>query len=438
MPRPRHLLLNAWLNSSGAANDSWLSPGRDPARIFDLSYYVANAAVAREGIFANVFLSDRPQLVIDDRTRPEHTVDPMVLLPAVLSHVPDIGAVVTATTTYNSPYTLARQLQTANVLTRGRIRWNVVTTWHPAVAANYGIADLPDREARYRRAEEFIDIVVRLWDSWRFPWSDAPRPAGPRGSGHAYGVVEPISYHSDAFSVAGPLNVPAYEGQRPLIVQAGGSERGIALAGRWADLVYAQGSSKQATAAFRARLNEAARRAGRTDGGPLLLPAISPTIVSTEAEAEALRRERLESATDTAREREATLAARLGIDLERFDPRTPLRRSDIAIPQDSIYPIGAITALAERAIEGSLTLQQLAREQSSDDFIGTPEQFAATLAEWWDDEVADGFTISSPRLPDDLRLFVDTVVPLLQASGRYPRDYAETTPVRPNSPIPAR
>lgn len=420
MPRPNQIILNAWINSSGSADDGWRRDDLPLERIFDLEYYVSAAEIAHRGVFSNVFLSDRPQLIIDETKRPEHTIDPLILLSAVLARVPDIGGIVTATTTYSSPYTLARQLQSANLLTEGRIGWNVVTTWHPAVAANYGGSDLPGRETRYARAEEFLRIVSNLWSSWDFPWS---RPLGDDEP--FFGTVRAIDHRTPAFEVAGPLNVPAYRGRRPFIVQAGGSDRGIALAGAWADMVYATVSSPASTAQFRDRLKKAATAAGRTDS-PLLVPAISPAILSTEAEVDALRDDEDARAADRAAEEIQSLAERLGVDLSQVGTTEPLRPENIRIPANPVLPLGVLNALAVDAITHGWSLAELARAQHRNPFAGTPEQVAAQIDQWWTDDIVDGFTISPQRLPDDLGLFVDTVVPLLQESGHYPREYDES------------
>lgn len=409
--------LNAWINSSGDAEDSWLLPGRAPERIFTLAHYVEAARIAHRGVFGNVFTSDRPQLVIDQKTRPEHTLDPFVLLASVLAQVPDIGGIVTASTTYNDPYTLARQIQSLHLLTEGRIAWNVVTSWNPAIAANFSDQALPDRASRYACAEEFVEVVLKLWDSWQFPWGE--------GAAAGHGQARPIGHRGAHFSVAGPLNVPAGPWGRPGIVQAGGSGDGLRLAARHADHVYAPASSLAGTRAWREELRQAARAFGRPeDRLPRLVPVLVPILCPTQQEADALRRELAESQPVGEPELDA-LAALLGVDRDRTGADRPLRAQDFGDVSASVVPIGAIRARRAVALDEGLSLRQLAQRGRLPGLIGTPEAIAAHILDWWQAGAVDGFTIVPRRLPDDLAAFVEQVVPILQRSGHYPRSHAE-------------
>lgn len=417
---PEQLELNAWINSSGSADDSWRRPDLALERIFSLDYYLKNARTAHRGVFSNIFMSDRPQLVIDENTRPEQTFDPFVLFAAVLSQVPDIGAIVTASTTYGDPYTLARQIQSLNLLTNGRIGWNIVTSWHPDIAANFSAEPLPDRQIRYERAGEFVDVVLRLWESWHFPWNGQTPPGTPY-----YGDVRPIDHHGRHFDVAGPLNLPAAPGGRPKIVQAGGSRDGIALAARYADYVYAPSGSLEGARAFRTELREAASAFGRNgDRLPRVLPAVSPIVRSTEAEVVAFKQARLDAAPVTDDEL-AGLARLLGVDLGRTDADKVLIPSDFRDTSDSIIPIGVVQAKRAVALDDGLSLRDLARREKLPGLVSTPEGIADHLLAWWRAGAADGFTISPRYLPDDLDGFVDQVIPLLQQRGAYPHDYDE-------------
>lgn len=416
----QYLELNAWINSSGSANDSWKRPDLPLDRIFTLDYYVENARIAHRGVFSNIFMSDRPQLLIDENTRPEQTFDPFVLFAAVLSQVPDIGAIVTASTTYGDPYTLARQLQSLNLLTRGRIGWNVVTSWHPEIAANFSAQGLPDRKARYERAEEFVDVVHRLWDSWHYPWN-----GGEKGQSPFYGDVRPINHHGAHFDVEGPLNLPAPSWGRPKIVQAGGSRDGVALAARYADYVYAPSASLEGSRAFRSELREAAQALGRrSDQLPRLMPAISPIVRSTEAEVAALKREKLDAAPVTGEDIER-LAKLLGIDLERTGAEKVLSPADFGDVSQSVIPIGVVRAKRAVALDNGLSLRGLAEIEKLPGLIATPEGIADHLVSWWQSGAADGFTISALYLPGDLETFVNEVVPILQRRGVYPSSYED-------------
>jgi FMN-dependent oxidoreductase (nitrilotriacetate monooxygenase family) len=416
MTRPANPLeFNAWINSSGSADDSWPRPGKPLARIFELDSYLHVARVAHRGVFSNIFLSDRPQLVIDENTRPEQTFDPYVLLAAVLGQVPDIGGIVTASTTYSDPYTLARQMQSLNLLTKGRIGWNIVTSWHPAIAGNFSDAGLPDRKARYERAEEFVDVVLKLWESWQFPWGQED------GS---YGSVQPIHHKGKHFSVAGPLNLPAAPWGRPLLLQAGGSASGMELAARHADYIYAPLGSLEGSIQFRNELRSAAEARGRPSTAlPKVLPAISPVILSSEAEVADYLRDLRER--DPVTDADLASAASLLGTQAGTDPDRRLVAEDFLASPNSVIPLGVIHAKRSKALDGGHSLRQFAAAEKEPEVIGTPRQIADFIIGWWQQGAVDGFTISGSYLPDDLELFVDTVVPVLQARGVYPRSYSE-------------
>ena len=419
MARTDQIELNAWLNSSGAADDSWLAPDKPLGRIFTLEHYEQAARIAHRGVFSNIFLSDRPQLIISEQERPEHILDPVALISALLSRVPDIGGVITSSTTYNDPYTLARQVQSANLLSGGRVGWNIVTSWNPAIADNYTATGLPSRAERYARAFEFVEVVTRLWESWHFPWTEADR----RPDEPYYGTPAAIDHAGTYFNVKGPLNVPLGPTGRPFIVQAGGSDEGINLAARYADLVYAARSSREGTKAFRAHLHETARGYGRT-ALPRVVAAISPIIVSSEAEAAEQRRQFAEELVPSAAD-EARIARTIGVDPAKTDRTRRLTADDFQPIGESIVPLGVVRAKIRLALDKGFSLAELARHEIQPSLIGTPRQVADFVLDWWLDEAVDGFTVSPNRLPEDLELFVDQVVPLLQATPYYASSYEE-------------
>lgn len=411
----RRLELNAWINSSGASDRSWPRRGLEADAIFTLDHYVNVARSAHRGVFSNIFMSDRPQLLIGPDKRPEQLFDPFVLFPAILAQVPDIGAIVTATTSYSEPYTLARAIQSLNLLFPGRIGWNVVTSWHPEIAANFSDRDLPDRAARYARAEEFVEIVLRLWDSWDYPWG--------AGDLKSHGAPAAIAHKGDHFAVRGPLNLPRAPWGHAKIVQAGGSQGGIALGACHADYIYSSLSSFEGSRAFRTELHSAARATGRReDDLPKLIPAFSPIIFSTEAEVAAFRRHHAEAHPVTEADL-AAAAAVLGVDRGRTGDDTLLAASDFSDAVPSVVPVGNVNAKRRLALDGRHSLRSHVQAERIPGRPGTPESTAKFMREWFEGGAVDGFTISAPKLPDDLVIFVDEVVPILQDVGVYPRDY---------------
>lgn len=157
--RARELHLNIGLNTTGYLESAWQHGSTRMGDINDPAFYLRIAKLAHRGRFDALFLSDHPALRTGHGTRPFHTMEPLVLLTHLAAQVPDIGLVATMSTTYNTPYNLARSTQSVDVLSGGRLIVNMVSSFNPDVAANFGSEPLPPRKARYERAQEFLDVV---------------------------------------------------------------------------------------------------------------------------------------------------------------------------------------------------------------------------------------------------------------------------------------
>lgn len=414
------LILSAGINSTGYSAGSWNAPGRAPKRFLDYAHYRDAARLAHRGGLDALFLSDHPALQRDNTIRPIHTFDPLVLFTSLAADVPDIGFFLTASTSFNSPYNLARRIASLDHLSGGRVVWNAVTSFNPDVAANFGSAPLPQREERYRRGDEFIDVVKQLWRSWDASidvddglWNET--------------TARRIDHDGEFFSVQGPLNVPLGPQGYPLVAQAGGSSYGIDLAGKHADLVYAPLLSIPAAHAFTAEVRARAEVHGRRAEDVKFVPGLVPIIADTR-DAAYRRHEQLNG-----HDGEASLIAAL---VKRLAPALDgLAADDIVDPArliprpDQQGPIGFTRAFHDIAASEPITLRQLVRRGEGGHrlAIGTPEDVAADITAWWESGAVDGFTLQFPVLPDDLELFVDEVIPLLIRAGVRRPEYVPGT-----------
>ncbi|MET8649951.1 NtaA/DmoA family FMN-dependent monooxygenase [Nocardia aurea] len=418
----RRLFLNVGVNSTGYHGNSWLAPDAAWDRFLSFDHYVEVARLAREGGFDAVFLSDHPALQRADTSRPLHSLDPIVLFTALAAQVPDIGFVVTASSSYNSPYNLARRLSSMDHISGGRVIWNVVSSFNPDIAANFGSAPLPGRAERYRRAEEFVSVVKQLWRSWDHEAVDTPSALGdPLWSGDS---ARPIDHHGEFFDVRGPLNVPLGPQGHPLIAQAGASDAGIDLAGRHADLVYAALLGKHAAREFGAQLRERAAAHDRDPETVRVLPGLVPIVADSTDEA--LRRHELLNGHADELSLVRSFADRHGLP---FDPDGIVVPELFHSEENQQGPIGFTRSLHDLVSAEPLTLRQLVRRVDGGHrlVLGTPAEVAEQILDWWRDDVVDGFTIQPPTLPHDLRTFVEQVVPLLRAEGAVTTDYPEST-----------
>jgi FMN-dependent oxidoreductase (nitrilotriacetate monooxygenase family) len=420
--RPAHFTV--FLTGVGYHESAWKLA--DPADLAGPARFgvLERAALAAErGRLDAVFFADSPGLAIfRARYFPQVGFDPLELLAALSRTTTRIGLIATASTTYSAPYDLARRLATIDHLSGGRAGWNIVTTRYAGAAGNFGLAAHPDPADRYARAEEFVEVVTRLWDSW-----DAHAVLADREKGvwAETDLIRPVDFHGRFFDVSGALTLPRSPQGRPAFAQAGSSGPGVELAGKHADLVFAAQPDIASGRQFRDSIRAAASRHGRHPDDVLVLPGVAFVLGGTEAEARALRAD-LEDRVDP-EFRWRNLAHNAGLDPGLIDPDQPLTDAAVAAASRT----SRTDELARRARKTGQTFRQLAGELTGLpgglEFTGTPEQFADLIEAWLAAGASDGFTLQPTTLPGSLERFTDHVVPILQARGLHRTEYTATT-----------
>ncbi|ETB44530.1 hypothetical protein O974_16410, partial [Mycobacterium avium 11-0986] len=161
--RERGLTLNVNVLNLGIHAASWRRSAEPPTAFTDPGYYVRMARIAERGTLDALFLADGPAVRDHPALRPSQALEPSVILAAVAAETEHLGLIGTFSSTFNDPVELAHRLLSLDQLSGGRLAWNVVTTYSEAAGGNFGLADLPDRSTRYRRAAEFVDVVLALW-----------------------------------------------------------------------------------------------------------------------------------------------------------------------------------------------------------------------------------------------------------------------------------
>jgi N-acetyl-S-(2-succino)cysteine monooxygenase len=410
------------MTSDGYHEAGWRMHEFDVGDPIGLLSYVRSTAIAERGLLDAAFFADRLALTaFRVKAFPQTHHDPVQMLVALAMSSERIGLIATASTTFSTPWDLARRFATADHISGGRIGWNVVTTYDPKAAENFGLT-LPEHDDRYRRATEFVEVTKRLWDSWedgalvRDPlagvWADTAR-------------IHAADFHGEYYSVAGALSVPRPPQGHPVLAQAGSSPAGIELAGRTADLVFTPQASIDAGASFRQAIDAAARRHGRQAGEIRILPGLGFVLGSTEAEA-ATRRRTLEASVDPTF-RWQMLATNAGLSIEEIDPSQPLSKELAA----GAAPTSFAKSIVEQALETKLPFGELAANVTGLpgglEFTGSPERLADLVAEWVASGASDGFTLQPATVPEDLQLFTDHVVPILQRRDLFRREYAGCT-----------
>lgn len=419
------LHLNAFLMTVGHHEAAWRLPESDPFAHTDIRHYQNLARIAERGKLDSLFLADSPVLWNSIGRRPAGGLEPTVLLTALAGVTEHVGLIATASTTYNEPYNLARRFASLDHISGGRAGWNVVTTAGLDAARNFNLDDLPAHADRYERAAEFLDVAVKLWDSWEDDAAVGDKEAGIWGDDTK---IHPLAHVGKHFRVAGALNVPRSPQGHPLIVQAGSSADGKGLAAKYAEAVFTAQQTLGDAQAFYADLKRRALAEGRDPDTIKILPGIVPAIGSTEREALALEEEldRLIRPEYALRQ----LAQTLGVDPGdlHLDRELP---ADLPSEDEIEAAKSRYTLIVELARREKLTVRQLIGRlgggRGHRTFAGTPEQVADAIQQWHEQGAADGFNIMAPVLPSGLELFVDHVVPILQRRGLFRTEYTGRT-----------
>jgi N-acetyl-S-(2-succino)cysteine monooxygenase len=420
--RPLHF--NAFIWPNGYHESAWRVVDDDVHDVLRLPYYAEIARTAERGLLDSVFLADNIAIADYRVTHlPQTQFDPISVLSALAGVTSRIGLIGTGSTTYSEPWELARRFATLDHLSGGRAGWNIVTTVTPLAAANFGQRAHPEHDDRYARAHEFVEVATRAWDSWG---DDAIVGDRERGVWADRTTLRPPRFHGRHYDVEGILPFPRSPQGRPVFVQAGQSPAGVALAARYAEMVFSGPPSLEAAVAFRTDLHSQAIAAGRDPKHVLVLPALMITLGGTEAEAQARAARLEELASPEFRWQNALYTA--GLDPDAFDPDTPLPAHVLSAPAPS-QRAEQLFALARAQPDAPLrdVAQQVTGGAGQMHFVGTPEQLAAHVTAWQDAGAVDGFTIMGSTLPYELAAFVDHVVPILQRQGRFRTEYTGHT-----------
>ena len=384
------LHLNVNILNAGVFGGSWRFPGTDGLASYTIEHYTSIARKAEEAKLDAVFLADGPALDPSVSHRPGNSLEPTTVLARVAAQTERIGLIGTLSSTYNDPVEVARRIGDLDVVSGGRVGWNVVTTAGTVAAANFGRSGEPDHGWRYRRAADVVDSVVAAW-------SDRAEPVSQQGW--------------------------------PVIVQAGGSTDGKRLASRFGEVIFSAEQEIEKARAFRQEIRLGAVEFGRDPEGIVILPGLSTVLGSTEAEARQ-RRELLDDILPDAYAR-GRLSGQLGISLEGLSDGEPipldlLPEPDAAGGSQTFFRVVRDLIVRERPTLGEL-LRKLSGGGGHRIVVGTAEQVADDIETWFRYGAADGFNVMPDVLPSGFDDVVDQLVPELQRRGLFRTDYDNTT-----------
>ena len=419
MTRELHLLAFGNTRSAGP----WRHPGIDNSTAGVRRALIERAKVAEAGGFDALFFADGlnygppstwPYKITED-------FEPLTTAAALSSVTERVGFVVTGSATLAHPYHLARQLLSVDHLSGGRAGWNLVTSFARAAADNFSAAGVVDHDERYRIAEEAIEVVTKLWDSWGPDTIVEDRAAGIYND---VGRIRVPHHHGRYFDVVGPIGAARSAQGRPVIFQAGSSPTGRDFAARHAEVIFTSHGTRQGAREFYADIQRQAILAGR-EQAPLITPSQRFIVGSTEEEAHRAERTAYEHFSP---EYQAAWLLEVDIDVTGADLDGPVPAQ--AFPDGTETHQTALAGYRALATDGNPTVREFLYRTVNGwgaSVVGSHEQVADRLEDWFTSGAADGFVLSDSGLPGQFELFVDQVVPLLRYRGLVRHEYRGTT-----------
>jgi FMN-dependent oxidoreductase (nitrilotriacetate monooxygenase family) len=411
---------------------SWRHPATEHGYL-DASYYAKIGRQLEDGCFDLMFFDDRLAMpgiyggsvaeAVRYGARPVK-LDLSIVLGVLAQATSRIGLGATYSTTYYAPFHVARTFATLDHLSAGRAAWNVVTSVNDCEAQNFGLQSHLSHDERYDRADEFLDVVAGLWDSWEDDAIVADREGGRYADPDK---VHELRHAGQYFSARGPLTVPRTPQGRPVIIQAGSSGRGREFASRWADLIFTGDPGIEVARSHYADQKERVVAFGRDPASVKLCPMAYAVV--GESEAHAKERERVFLNDLVHPMASLTLLSELmNYDFAQNNLDDPITDELIA----SVSGIrGLVQSLRAHIGGGSVTLRDLAGHRATllqgTRFVGTGPQIADQMEEWFDTGACDGFVLAATHLPGAFEDVVRMVVPELQRRGLFRSQYEGST-----------
>lgn len=425
MSKRTGLTLGLSVTSNGSHAAGWRHPTAPGDTSLDFNFWRGLALRAEAAKIHFIFFADGAAVRqgADDPEALRHMgkidqFEPLTLIAALSAVTSRIGFIATASTTYNEPYTIARKYASIDYISHGRVGWNVVTSWSEDEARNFNLDHSLRHELRYRRAEEFVDVVTGLWNSWE---DDAFLRDQQSGVYVDPDKMHVLSHQGEFFKVKGPLNIARPVQGFPVIAQAGASEPGQQLAARTADLVYTAQQNKESAQQFYRTLKSRLAAEGRAEESLKIMPGILPIIGRTHDEATA-RQEQLNALIHPA-VIYASLKPKFG-DMADY----PLDGPIPDLPETN--GIKSIKPQLDSARAKGLTIRELYQTSGAGghiQLVGTAAEIADLIEEWFTERACDGFNIMPPYFSEGLSDIFDLLVPELQHRGLFHAEYEGST-----------
>ncbi len=422
--RPR-LIINAFLMNTGShiQGGQWRRPEAQQHRFNDLQMWRELARELEEAKFDAMFFADVVGLYGNHNGGwAEHlrhglqipSNDPVVLLSALAATTKDIGLAATSSVIQSHPFQFARQMSTLDHLSGGRVGWNIVTSALENAHRNFGGAGLEAHDDRYAWADEYMEVVYKLWEG---SWEDDALSQDKAGSifSDPEGVAK-IHHEGRRYSVEGPhLSSPSPQ-RTPLLFQAGGSPRGQQFCATHAEAAFTALIDPAHALEYTRGVRDLAEAQGRSREDVKFLQGFHIIVGSTEDEARR-KSEDLDSTMDLD-SMLAHIGGGMGVDFGGLPLDT--RMEDLTTQGAQ----GHLEATRRAAGTQNPTLEDFIRYRAINNrLVGTPEQIADAL-ERWQDAGIDGINIVNSTLPGTYTDIIQGLLPELRRRGLAQSEYA--------------
>ncbi|WP_034990896.1 LLM class flavin-dependent oxidoreductase [Beijerinckia mobilis] len=406
----------------------WAHPRDNSWRYKDIEYWTELAVTLERGFFDGIFIADVIGYYDVYKGSNYHAIqqaaqipvnDPLQLAAPIAFVTKHLGIGITASTSFEHPYTFARRLSTADHLTRGRVGWNIVTSYLESGARNIGQDGLPQHDTRYEVAGEYVEVIYKLLEG---SWEDGAvvRDREKRIFTNPEKVHE-IAHKGRFFDVPGYHLCEPSPQRTPLLYQAGASGAGKKFAAEHAECVFVAAPTKSILKAYVSDIRRQAAAAGRDPRKLLVYNLVTLIVDETDAKAEALFRDYQSYASYDGSL--VFMSGWSGIDFSKYTPNDLVEKVET----------NAIISLVENLTNGekAWTIEELARWGGVGGlglaFAGSAETIADILQEWVEETDVDGFNLAYAVTPESFEKVVHYLVPELQKRGVYQTAYREGT-----------
>ncbi|KAI1634106.1 dibenzothiophene desulfurization enzyme A [Biscogniauxia mediterranea] len=430
-PKKKSLVLNAFVEmcSGHQSPGLWRHPSDQSWKFNDIAHWVELAKLLEEAKFHGIFIADvlggydvyRGSLdpaIISGAQWPVN--EPLSVVSAMAAATKSIGFGVTVSTTYEQPYHLARRLSTVDHLSKGRLGWNVVTSYLDSAARNLGRTEQPKHDDRYAQAEEYMRVIYKLLQSsWR---DDAVQLDREKGIYTAPELVRRINHDGKFFNVPGPHICQPSPQRTPLILQAGTSKSGKQFAAQHAEGIFVSAHAPAVCAKNIAEIRETAKTQYNRDPASIkVLALVTPILGRTEQEAQDKLAEYRKYASH-----EGALAlfgGWTGIDLNQYGEEEELRQVESNAVRSTVEGYAKFSPGTKKWTKHTIA-EHVSIGGNGPVLVGTPEQVADGLETWIQEADVDGFNLAYALFPQSFKDIIELLLPELRRRGLFWDDYA--------------